>query len=64
MMLEYFPEPDDEIPFAECEGCHEDIYVGDSYWKLNGALLHADNACLYEYYSDEIEAKIATKRRV
>lgn len=45
------PQEEEQMPVFYCEKCHEEIYAGDSYWKIDGYILCED--CAKKEYQHE-----------
>ena len=44
------PDPQEEEPVGECEGCGGEIYASDLVYNIEGTLVHVDLECLEEFY--------------
>ena len=43
------PDPQGADILAYCEGCGGEIYEGEDVYIVNGAILHSERDCLYQY---------------
>jgi len=48
------PDPQNAEVMAYCEGCGGEIYEGEDVYYANGAILHNDSDCLYQYINPQL----------
>jgi len=49
------PDPQDADVLVYCEGCGGEIYEGEDVYVVDGAILHAELDCLYQYIDPELK---------